>query len=129
MRVTVDADRCEGHARCWGICPEVFDLDDEGHDVADVIGGPQRPDGAHDGVDDDDRAPERSGAVAVVDVGGGEDQADTASCCAVVLPTLVAPDRLIPQVSSPHSARIGPANPASTPKTAARDMRSPTTRR
>lgn len=33
MRVSVDADRCEGHARCWGICPEVFDLDDEGHAV------------------------------------------------------------------------------------------------
>jgi ferredoxin len=31
MHVTVDADRCEGHARCWAICPEVFDLDDEGH--------------------------------------------------------------------------------------------------
>jgi ferredoxin len=30
MRVTVDPDRCEGHARCWGICPEVFELDDEG---------------------------------------------------------------------------------------------------
>ena len=33
MRVTVDADRCEGHARCWAVCPEVFDLDDEGHPV------------------------------------------------------------------------------------------------
>jgi ferredoxin len=36
MRVTVDADRCEGHARCWDICPEVFDLDDEGHAVVIV---------------------------------------------------------------------------------------------
>lgn len=33
MRVSVDADRCEGHARCWALCPEVFDLDDEGHAV------------------------------------------------------------------------------------------------
>jgi ferredoxin len=33
MRVTVDPDRCQGHARCWEICPEVFDLDDEGHSV------------------------------------------------------------------------------------------------
>ena len=33
MRVSVDADRCEGHARCWDICPAVFDLDDEGHAV------------------------------------------------------------------------------------------------
>jgi len=33
MRVAVDDARCEGHARCWSICPEVFDLDDEGHAV------------------------------------------------------------------------------------------------
>jgi ferredoxin len=42
MRVTVDAGRCEGHARCWDLCPEVFDLDDEGHAVvrsADVPTG------------------------------------------------------------------------------------------
>jgi ferredoxin len=31
MKVAVDADRCQGHARCWELCPEVFDLDDEGH--------------------------------------------------------------------------------------------------
>jgi len=31
MKVAVDADRCEGHARCWQICPEVFLLDEEGH--------------------------------------------------------------------------------------------------
>ena len=33
MRVEVDPDRCQGHARCWAICPGVFDLDDEGHAV------------------------------------------------------------------------------------------------
>jgi ferredoxin len=31
MKVTVDPDRCQGHARCWSLCPEVFVLDDEGH--------------------------------------------------------------------------------------------------
>ena len=31
MEVTVDAEVCQGHARCWAICPEVFELDDEGH--------------------------------------------------------------------------------------------------
>jgi ferredoxin len=36
MRVAVDAERCEGHARCWSICPEVFELDDEGHAVVVV---------------------------------------------------------------------------------------------
>ena len=33
MKVSVDEDRCQGHARCWSICPEVFELDDEGHAV------------------------------------------------------------------------------------------------
>lgn len=33
MKVTVDPERCQGHARCWEICPEVFGLDDEGHSV------------------------------------------------------------------------------------------------
>ncbi|HEY6533418.1 MAG TPA: ferredoxin [Acidimicrobiales bacterium] len=31
MHVHVDPDRCQGHARCWDVCPEVFTLDDEGH--------------------------------------------------------------------------------------------------
>jgi len=31
MRAAVDDDVCQGHARCWQICPEVFVLDDEGH--------------------------------------------------------------------------------------------------
>ena len=33
MKAAVDPDKCQGHARCWEICPEVFDLDDEGHAV------------------------------------------------------------------------------------------------
>ena len=31
MRAAVDAGICQGHARCWQICPEVFSLDEEGH--------------------------------------------------------------------------------------------------
>lgn len=31
MRASVDRDRCQGHARCWEICPEVFDLDHGGY--------------------------------------------------------------------------------------------------
>ncbi len=34
MKVSVDAETCQGHARCWEICPEVFTLDDEGHSQA-----------------------------------------------------------------------------------------------
>lgn len=30
MKAEVDAAKCQGHARCWEICPEVFVLDDEG---------------------------------------------------------------------------------------------------
>ncbi len=30
MKVRVDPEVCQGHARCWDICPEVFTLDDDG---------------------------------------------------------------------------------------------------
>jgi ferredoxin len=36
MKAAVDPERCQGHARCWGICPEVFALDDEGHGYVPV---------------------------------------------------------------------------------------------
>jgi ferredoxin len=29
--VTVDPERCQGHARCFAFAPEVFDFDDEGY--------------------------------------------------------------------------------------------------
>jgi ferredoxin len=31
MKAAVDSELCQGHARCWVICPEVFELDEEGH--------------------------------------------------------------------------------------------------
>ncbi len=31
MKVAVDSEACQGHARCWDICPEVFTLDEEGY--------------------------------------------------------------------------------------------------
>jgi ferredoxin len=36
MKVTVDPDVCQGHARCWELCPGVFSLDEEGHSVVSV---------------------------------------------------------------------------------------------
>jgi len=36
MRVTVDPDQCQGHARCREICPEVFSLDEAGHATVSV---------------------------------------------------------------------------------------------
>ena len=31
MRVTIDADLCEGHGRCYLLSPEVFGADEEGN--------------------------------------------------------------------------------------------------
>jgi ferredoxin len=31
MQVSVDRTKCQGHARCNALCPEVFDLDIEGY--------------------------------------------------------------------------------------------------
>jgi ferredoxin len=32
-RVCVDADRCEGHGRCYTLAPDVFDADEVGHAI------------------------------------------------------------------------------------------------
>lgn len=34
MRVSVDASKCQGHARCAALCPEVFQLDELGYSTA-----------------------------------------------------------------------------------------------
>ena len=31
MRVTIDANLCEGHGRCYVLSPDVFTADDEGN--------------------------------------------------------------------------------------------------
>ena len=33
MKVAVDTQLCQGHARCVTICPDVFDMDDLGNVV------------------------------------------------------------------------------------------------
>jgi ferredoxin len=30
-RVSLDADRCTGHGRCYSLAPDVFDADEVGH--------------------------------------------------------------------------------------------------
>jgi len=49
MRVVLDAERCQGHNRCYALAPELFDVDDFGQAV--VIGDgtvtPDREDKAH----------------------------------------------------------------------------------
>lgn len=32
-RVSVDADRCVGHGRCYSLAPQIYDSDDVGHAV------------------------------------------------------------------------------------------------
>ena len=34
MRVRVDPDRCQGHARCYALAPELFEVDDFGLSTA-----------------------------------------------------------------------------------------------
>jgi len=36
MRVHVDVEKCTGHARCWSLAPEVYELDDLGSNVTPV---------------------------------------------------------------------------------------------
>jgi ferredoxin len=33
MRVVIDADKCQGHNRCYAIAPELFDVDEYGQSV------------------------------------------------------------------------------------------------
>jgi ferredoxin len=30
MRIRIDPDKCQGHARCFGLAPELFAVDDYG---------------------------------------------------------------------------------------------------
>lgn len=36
MKIRVDPDRCQGHARCYALAPELFSVDDYGQ--SSVIG-------------------------------------------------------------------------------------------
>ena len=40
MKVVIDEDRCRGHAVCCTLCPEVFDLSDDGYAVVEPAGVP-----------------------------------------------------------------------------------------
>lgn len=46
MRVHVDADKCQGHNRCYSIAPELFDVDDLGY--ASEIGDGTVPAGSEE---------------------------------------------------------------------------------
>jgi len=53
FRVQIDADKCQGHGRCYSLAPELFDADDLGAGV--VLG---------DGTVPDDRLDQAHRAVA-----------------------------------------------------------------
>ena len=36
MRIRVDPERCQGHARCYALAPELFEIDDYG--LSTVVG-------------------------------------------------------------------------------------------
>jgi ferredoxin len=48
MRVHVDAEKCQGHNRCYAIAPELFDVDDLGnaHELSDGVVPPELEDKA-----------------------------------------------------------------------------------
>jgi ferredoxin len=33
MKISIDADRCTGHGRCYSLAPDLFDSDDYGHGI------------------------------------------------------------------------------------------------
>ena len=33
MKVSVDPDCCRGHASCWSLCPQVFEISDDGYAI------------------------------------------------------------------------------------------------
>ena len=52
MRIVLDADRCQGHGRCYSLAPDLFDSDDLGHCVLLVSEVPEgREADARNGVD------------------------------------------------------------------------------
>ncbi|MCV7056936.1 ferredoxin [Mycolicibacterium gilvum] len=58
MRVAVDEDRCAGHGMCLTLCPEVFQMTDDGWAVADPADVPA---GLEDAVREAiDNCPERA---------------------------------------------------------------------
>ena len=46
MRIAIDAEKCEGHSRCYALAPNLVDVDDLGY--AFVLGTGSVPDGLED---------------------------------------------------------------------------------
>tara|TARA_B100000029_G_scaffold471345_1_gene510923 strand:+ start:496 stop:723 length:228 start_codon:yes stop_codon:yes gene_type:complete len=46
MRIVIDADKCEGHSRCYSLAPDLVDVDDLGNALA--LGDGTVPEGLED---------------------------------------------------------------------------------
>ena len=46
MRIAIDAEKCEGHSRCYALAAELVDVDDLGY--AFVLGTGEVPNGMED---------------------------------------------------------------------------------
>jgi len=44
MRIAIDAARCQGHARCFAVAPDLFDIDDYGQSSLRDTSGMVPPD-------------------------------------------------------------------------------------
>lgn len=42
MQVHIDDEQCKGHGVCWGLCPDVFELTDDGYATTLVTEVPER---------------------------------------------------------------------------------------
>lgn len=38
MEIALDNEACQGHGRCYGLAPELFDADEEGYAVLKLTG-------------------------------------------------------------------------------------------
>lgn len=38
MKLSLDSSLCQGHNRCVALAPEIFDADDEGYAVLQIMG-------------------------------------------------------------------------------------------
>ena len=36
IRILTDVPRCVGHARCYAVAPDIYDLDDNGYNITPV---------------------------------------------------------------------------------------------
>lgn len=48
MKIAVDAEKCQGHARCYALAPDLFTIDDYGQ--SSVVGDGSVPPGLEDGA-------------------------------------------------------------------------------